>query len=146
MKVILKEDVNKLGYEGDLVDVKDGYARNFLFPKGIAVLANKENLAQWELDREAREARHAENLKAAQELKEKIENTEIQIAAKSGEEGKLFGAVTSQVVADKLSEKGIEVDRKKIDMENIKSLGKHEVTIRLFKEIAATAVVEVVEE
>lgn len=146
MKIILKEDVKNLGYEGDLAEVKDGYARNFLFPRGFAVEANKGNLAQWELEKEEREKRHAENLQAAEAMKARMEAESIQISAKAGEEGKLFGAVTSQDIADRLAEKGFEIDKKKIETENIKSLGKHEIPVRIFKDVIANLVLEVVEE
>lgn len=146
MKVILLEDVKGLGKEGDMVDAKNGYARNFLIPRGFALEGTKENIAKWEVEQKERRARYQEDLKDAEALKTKLEKTVIKLSAKAGEGGKLFGAITTQDIKDKLSELDIDIDKKKIEGENIKTLGKSEVLVRIFPEVVAKLTVEVVEE
>lgn len=145
MKIILTEEVQGVGYEGDIAEVKDGYARNFLLPQGLAVLANKENLAEWEANQEEIQAKRKDAEAKATELKELIEKTVLVITTKAGEEGKIFGSVTSQDIADAFKEKtGEEIEKKKIALqENIKSIGEHNVTVKVFPEITAELVVKV---
>lgn len=139
MQVILKEEVQGLGYEGDLVEVKDGYGRNYLLPQGMAVKATKENLAEWEEQKEELQAKRAEAEAKARDLAKVIEENIIIITAKAGEEGRIFGSVTNQNIADAFTEQtGEELDRRKIDLqENIKDLGKHTVIVKVFPEINA---------
>lgn len=148
MKVILREEVQGLGYEGDLVEVKDGYGRNFLLPQGMAVLANKANLAEWEANQEEIQAKRKAAEAKALELKELIEQTGLVIGARAGEGGRIFGSVTSQDIAAAFTEAtGQELDRKKIAMEeNIKELGKQSVIVKVFPEITAELRVDVVNE
>lgn len=145
MKIILREEVQGVGYEGDIAEVKDGYARNFLFPQGLAVPANKENIAEWEANQEEIQAKRNEAEAKANELKELIEKTTLVITTKAGEEGKIFGSVTSQDIADAFKEAtGEEIEKKKIALhENIKSIGEHNITVKVFPEITAELIVKV---
>lgn len=147
MEVILKEDIHGLGYKHDIVDVKAGYGRNFLIPKGKALIASDSNKKVLE-----------ENLKQAAHKLEKIKNEAVDIAAKIGDEvitlkakvgekGKIFGAITTLQVADALKEKGIEIDRKKINFEgDIKFVGDYTAKLDLHKEVNHTLNIAVVAE
>ena len=145
MQVILREDVDNLGRAGDLVNVADGYGRNFLIPKGLAVLATSRNKRQLEHEKKVIEQHTAKQLKSAEEVKAKLEQLSLTIAKQAGEEGKLFGSVTTKEIAEGLKEEGLEVDRKKIRLEEpIKSLGVYTVEIRLTLDILAALKVWVV--
>lgn len=146
MKIILLKDVKGLGKEGELVDSKIGYARNFLFPKNLALEANPENLKKWEEEQAEKKRLHDENKKAAEELKKKLESEKVVLRAKAGEGGRLFGAITTKDIADVLAQKGIEIDKKKIEGEVIKTLGSTEVIVKLFPEVSAKIIINVVEE
>ena len=111
MKVILKRDVKGLGREGDLKEVKDGYARNFLLPTGAVVAADKGAVANWERHREQREERDRSTRAEAEATAEKLRELRLEIPVKAGERGRLFGAVTSHQIADHISREGIELDR-----------------------------------
>ncbi|MCS6967632.1 MAG: 50S ribosomal protein L9 [Cytophagales bacterium] len=145
MEVILKEDVAGLGYKNDIVNVKPGYARNYLIPKGLAIPAtasNKKIIAE-----NIKQAAHkAEKIKQqAQQLAEQIGDTVIQIVAKAGESGKIFGAVTTTQVAEALREKGFEIDRRKISFKTeIKMLGQYVAVLDLHKEVKKEIVIDVV--
>ena len=145
MELILKQTVDNLGEEGDIVKVKPGYGRNYLIPKNIAVLANKANLAQFEQNRAAIEARK-ERLKLETEtLTKKLAGTTITIAQRVGEEDRLFGSVSSADIADKLAELGIEINRKKILLnEPIKTLGETMVGVKTGYQTTAEITVQVV--
>ena len=144
MKVILNEDVPRIGKKGEIVNVKQGYYRNFLVPKNLAVIADKENLAKWEEQQEKLRKEEEINRNKAKENKEKIEATSVSIKVKAGEEGKLFGSITNKDIAKALAEKNIEVDKKKVEgTENISSLGDYEVNIKLYPEIQAKLKVKV---
>jgi len=145
MELILKQTVDNLGEEGDIVKVKPGYGRNYLIPKNIAVLANKANLAQFEQNRAAIEARK-ERLKLETEtLSKKLAGTTITIAQHAGEENRLFGSVSSADIADKLAELGIEINRKKILLsEPIKAIGETVVTVKTGYQTTAEITVQVV--
>ncbi|NLL82012.1 MAG: 50S ribosomal protein L9 [Tissierellia bacterium] len=145
MKVILLKDVKGLGKEGDLVNAKDGYARNFLFPKNLAVEANASNLKKLEEKKAIEDARIEKEKKEALELKDKIEKTTIKIDAKGGTGGRLFGSITSADIAQELKKQyKINIDKKKIDLkENIKTTGITEVEIKLYPEISATLKVNI---
>jgi large subunit ribosomal protein L9 len=147
MKVILKHDVKGLGREGDLKVVKDGYARNFLLPTGKAVVADKGALANWERHRDQREDRDRTIRADAEATAEKLRDLTIEIPVKSGERGRLFGAVTSHQIADLIRREGVELDRHALHLrEPIKTLGDHKVDIRLMPGVEAVVTVSVVSE
>jgi large subunit ribosomal protein L9 len=132
MKVILKHDVKGLGREGDVKDVKDGYARNFLLPTGKAVMADTGALKNWERHRDEREERDRLEREGAEATAAKLRELTLQVAVKSGEKGRLFGAVTNREIAALIADEGIELDRHAIHLrEPIKTLGDHRVDIRL---------------
>ena len=145
MKVILLKDVKGQGEAGDLVSAKDGYARNFLIPRGMAIEATAENLKKWEQEKENQENKLENELKAAIKLKEKIEDITVKVSAKGGSEGRLFGSITSSEVALKLKEQhDIEIDKRRIDMkDNIKVAGITTVDLKLHPEVQANLKVEV---
>lgn len=147
MKVILMKDIKGLGKAGDLVNAKDGYARNFLLPKGDAIEATPANLKKWEEEKAEQAQKKAEENKAALELKKKIESITVVIKGKSGEGGKLFGSITSKDIADGLKvQHKIDIDRRKIELkDNIKSLGNTQVDVRVYAEILAKLNVSVKE-
>ena len=136
MKVILTQDVEKLGLSGELVTVKDGYGRNFLIPSGKAVLATKGSIAEVELMRK-RAAKKAEiSVQEAKELAQKLESSNLTIAVTTGEEDKIHGTVTNVQIADALMEKGIEIDRRSITINaDVKTLGEYTATIHLLSEL-----------
>lgn len=139
MKVILTDDVHKVGRKGDLVEVSDGYARNFLFKKGLAVEGSGGKLREWEDQQKARKNREAKQEKEAQETKKKIGGKRVVVKMSAGDEGRLFGSVTSQQVAASLSEQlGVSVDKKDIKLdETIKQLGSYPFRIRLYTGVEA---------
>lgn len=147
MEIILTENVKGLGNIGEVVNVKPGFARNFLIPKGMAVVASQQNMK--ELEHHKRQlTRKAEKLsQEAADIKARIEAVECTFAHKASDEGKLFGSVTTMEIADGLAAKGIEIDRRKILLESpIKSLGLHNVEIKLNAGVNATIKVHVVDE
>jgi large subunit ribosomal protein L9 len=144
MKVILKEDVGKLGFMGDIVNVADGYARNFLLPKGIAAVADTKNIKSLEHEKRVIERRAEKHRADAQTLAEKIAAVTLNLKAKAGEEEKLFGSVTAMDIAEALKAEGFEVDKKKIVIEEpIKRLGSHTASIKVAREVNATVNIEV---
>lgn len=147
MKVILLKDVKDLGKEGELVDVKDGYARNFLFPRNLAVEASSANMKKWKERQKQIKAREEEERAEALKLKEQIEKITLELTSKAGEGGRLFGSITSKDIAKGLkSQYKIEIDRRKIELkDNIKSLGTTQVAIRVYPEIVANLNVKVIE-
>jgi large subunit ribosomal protein L9 len=146
MKIVLREDVDHLGHKGDLLDVADGYARNFLVPRGLAMKATKGVVAQAEAMRRSRSARDARDRTAAEELAGRLGGAPIRVGVRAGEGGKLFGSVTSTDVADAVrAQTGVEVDRRTIELpEPIKELGQAEIPVRLHPDVTATLQVEVV--
>lgn len=147
MKVILTDNIVRVGVKGDLVDVKPGYFRNYLDPQGKAVKATKENMAELEKMREELKKEEAENRKEAEALKEKIEALTIEQKVRVGEDGKLFGSVTNKDIAEALEEKGIEIDRKRIeDVEKIDGVGEFVINARLYEGVNADLKVNVVAE
>ncbi len=132
MKVLLKEDVDNLGYAGEVYKVADGYGRNFLIPQGLAVLASPSVMKQAEFWRKKAEARR-EELRAEYELlSEKIENATLKYEARAGDTGKLYGSVTTSQITDDLNELlGTDIDRRKVGVEPLRQLGEHEVIVRL---------------
>jgi large subunit ribosomal protein L9 len=147
MKVILKEDVKNLGAMGQIVDVSVGYIRNFLSPRGLAVEANVKNIKSLEHQKRIIQEKAKKIKNQAQDLSAKISAMTLVIKTKSGEEGKLFGSVTSMDIAEALKNEGIEIDKKKIDIEEpIKRLGVYTVSLKLHSEIPTQVNVQVVEE
>lgn len=148
MKIILLKDVKGLGKEGDLADVKDGYARNYLFPKKLAIEATPANLNKWKKKKKEMEAKEKEEYENALKLKEKIESIDLKLKGKAGEGGKLFGSITSKDISDALkTQHNIDIDKKKIELEdNIKTLGTTEVEIKIYPEVSAKLRVKVSEE
>ncbi|MDO5713244.1 MAG: 50S ribosomal protein L9 [Tissierellia bacterium] len=139
MKIILLKDVAKLGKEGDLVEVSDGYARNFLFPRKAALEATGENLEQWKEKKAQEEADEKENRAKALEIKKQLESNTLELKAKGGKAGRLFGAITSKDIAEGIKKQmGFSIDKRKIEMkENIKEAGMRTVAIRVYPEISA---------
>lgn len=139
MKVILLKELKGKGVEGDVIEVARGFANNYLLPQGIAVLATKGNLAQLERRRKNIEVREAGRISNAQELKGTLEGQTLKITARVGEEGTLFGSVTTQMVADALKEQlGVEIDRKIIDLTApIKTAGEHTAVLSLHRDVKA---------
>jgi large subunit ribosomal protein L9 len=145
MKVILTENVEGLGNIGDLVKVKPGYARNFLVPRGMAQEASLRNVKELEHQKRQMERKAQKVAQDAQALKARIEAVKCVIAHRAGEEGKLFGSVTSMEIGEKLAAAGVEIDRKKIQLpESIKSVGDFEVPVKLTAGVTATIQVSVV--
>jgi len=145
MKVILKQDVESVGTVGDIVTVKNGYARNYLIPKGIALEATPGNLKRIEQEKKTLELQKNREKKAAEQEAAKLNNVSVTISVSVGEEDKLFGSVTSQDIADALKEKGFEIDKRKIILdEPIKVLGIYSVPIKLHSEVEAKVKVWVV--
>ena len=147
MKVILTDNIVRVGVKGDLVDVKAGYFRNYLDPQGLAVKATKENMEELEKMREQLKAEEAENRKEAEALKEKIEALTLTKKVRAGEDGKLFGSVTNKDIAESLAKEGIEIDRKRIEqVEKINGLGEFVLNARLYEGVNADLKVNVVAE
>jgi large subunit ribosomal protein L9 len=146
MKVILMNDLKPLGAAGAVVDVADGYARNYLFPKGLAAQASGGAIALLEQQRRAKSRREAEAQADAESLAALLESKQILVSAKSGGNGRLFGTVTNAQVADAISaDLGVAIDRHKIELPtNIKSLGSYSVEIKLGRNITAKTTVKVV--
>lgn len=146
MKVILQQDVKSLGKKGDLVNASDGYARNFLFPKGLAVEANASAMNDYNNKESAKKFHKAEEIKAAQELASKLEGKTFSLKAKAGANGKLFGSVTSKDVSAKIkADLGIDIDKRKISMADIKAFGTVQAEIKVYQGISAKVFVQVSE-
>ena len=145
MKVILKRDVKGLGREGEMKEVKDGYARNFLLPQKAAVVADLGAVKNWERHRSEREERDRADRAGQEALAARLNETRLQIPVKAGEKNRLFGSVTNREIADLLAKEGIEVDRHNIHLrEPIKTVGDHRVDVRLASGIDAHVMVTVV--
>ena len=144
VQVILSEDVHALGEAGDIVSVKPGFARNYLVAQGKAVPATAERVHQVEHQQRVISEKRAKELKDLESVKARLDATKLEIEAQAGEEGKLFGSVTAQNLADLLAEKGLDVDRRKIVLaEAIKTTGEHTVAIRLRSDVVAEFTVSV---
>ena len=148
MKVILKADVRGKGKKGQMIEVAEGYARNFLRPKGLAVLATADAMNTMRLQEKAKAKADAEAKAAATEIAEKLKGLQVKVASKGGEGGKLFGAVTGREIAAALKEQhGVDIDSKKLVLdEPIKSFGSYQVKAKLGFEISGTVYVIVTEE
>lgn len=146
MKVILKADVKSLGKKGDLVNTSDGYARNFLFPKGLAIEANAQAMNEFNNKESAKKFHKAEEIKAANELKDRIEGKTFKVVAKAGANGKLFGSVTAKDVSAAIKEEMDEnIDKRKISMQDIKAFGTTQIEVKVYQGITAKVFVQVVE-
>ena len=144
MKVILKQKVKGIGDVGEIKEVSDGYARNFLLPKGLAVIADANAVKSLEKQRESAEKKGERELAQSKSLQKKIEDLTMDYIANAGEGGRLFGSVTSKDIADQLARNGIKVDRRKILMdEPIRQLGECKVDIRLHPQVVATLKINV---
>ena len=144
MKIILKKEVAYLGEAGDVVEVKTGYARNYLVPQGFATVATPSALKQHEETLRQRAHKEAKLVADAQAVAAKIEAVELKIAAKVGEAGKLYGAVTAAQVAEALAAAGVEVDKKNVTVPEIKELGEFEAKVKCCKGVFANVKVNVV--
>ena len=144
MKVILTEEIRGLGTRGDVVTVKDGYARNFLLPKNLAREATESNLKQIEHERRKWALLAQQEKDVAQKAADSVKGIKVQVTKRVGEHGQLFGSVTANEIADALEEKGVNVDKRRIELAHpIKTLGVHDVEVRLHKDVAAQIQVEV---
>ena len=147
MKVILRQNYEPLGQVGDVVEVKSGYAHNFLLPRKIAYIALNGNLRSLEEEKKAVMKKAKHELQASESLATELEKISITIPVQVGEEDKIFGAVTSQMIADNLKEKGYEIDKRKIEIEEtIKTLGIYSVNVKLHPSVSAKVKVWVVRE
>ena len=145
--ILLLEAIKGLGSEGDTVSVRAGYARNFLFPRKLAIPVNQGNRKQIESLKIAKEKRIAEELEASKSLAEKIGQVSISIAVKTGDNGKMFGSVTSADILARLEEEGIQLEKKQLNVaQPIKDLGSHKIQVKLNSEIEATFNLEIVSE
>ena len=147
MKVILKQDVKGTGKKGEILDVSDGYAKNFLLKKGLAEQASSVAVNSLKIQKEAEERRRAEEVKAIRELAQSMDKAKVSVAIKCGENGKVFGSVTSKEIAAKLAEQGFDVDKKKIILKDaLKTLGDYTCEVRLMEGVSAKIFVSVVPE
>ena len=148
MKVILLQDVKSLGKKGEIVNVNDGYARNFILPKKLGVEATGKNLNDLKLQKAHADKMAAEQLAAAKELAARLESVKVTLAVKSGEGGKVFGSVSSKEIAAAVKEQcSLELDKKKIQIqEPIRTLGVHEVSVKLHRDVTAKLRVQVTEQ
>jgi large subunit ribosomal protein L9 len=145
MQIILRADVDNLGRLGDVVNVKPGYGRNYLIPKGMAMPATKSNMNIFERERKKLEARMEKIRQSAQDLADRLNQAHVVIEVRVGENEKLYGSVTTTNIGDALSEMGIEVDRRKIVLDNpIRSLGEFEVEVKLHHDVKSMVRVSVV--
>jgi large subunit ribosomal protein L9 len=145
MKVILKQDVKGLGKKESMVEVSDGYARNFLFPKGLAVEATASNVNVMKTRTDAEKSKKDRELAQAKALADKLKETTVTLKVKAGENGKLFGSITSKDIADKLkSSANLDIDKKKINLsEAMKSIGTYDVEVKLYPEVSAKLKVKI---
>lgn len=148
MEIILKEDIEKLGYKNDIVTVRSGYGRNFLIPQGLAVIATGSAKKMMEETLKQRAHKEEKLVNEAESIAEKLGKTSIQVLAKAGEKGKIFGSVNTIQIAKSLKDAGFEIDRKSISIkhDNIKELGKYEATVKLYKHVEFNLAFEVVAE
>ncbi len=144
MKLILREDVKDLGDMGSIVDVAAGYGRNYLLPRNLAVEANPNNIAEFEHQKKSILAKAKKIKMSAKELADKVSSLSLTIEAKAGEEDKLFGSVTSKDIAEAIVKQGVEIDKRKILLEEpLKKLGTYKVPVKIHQDVTATVTVEV---
>lgn len=146
MKVILKADIKGVGKKDQVINASDGYARNFLLPKGLAVEANSENMSKLKAKEDSKAYRKEQEKEEAKKVSERLAGIQLKVPVKAGENGKIFGGVSAKEIADLLkSNYGIEVDKKKIDLkETIKTLGLRTVTIKLYDGVIGNLKVDVI--
>lgn len=138
VKLILRESVHSLGEAGDLVSVKPGFARNYLLPQGKAILATESKVRELEHHKRVVAEKVAREMKTLEALRDRIQSEVFEVSARVGEEGKLFGSVTAAQIAELLAGRGIEIDRRRIGLdEPIKEAGEHEVSVRLHRDMSA---------
>lgn len=138
MKVILTQDVKSLGKKGDVVGVKEGYGRNFLIPRGLAVAADDGSLRRLKHEKAVQKGKEAREREEAEQVKAQLEKTTVTIRVKTGEKGRLFGSITASDVAAEIAKQGIEIDRRKIELEEpIKNLGNYTLTVRVYPGVTA---------
>lgn len=146
MKVILKQDVKSLGKKGELVNASDGYARNFLIPKGLATEANASAMNDFNNKESAKKYHKAEEIKAAKADAEKLEGKTFKLTAKAGANGKLFGSVTSKDISAKIKQElNLNIDKRKISVDDIKQFGTYEAEVKIYQGISAKIYVQVTE-
>lgn len=146
MKVILQQDVKNLGKKGDLVNASDGYARNFLFPKGLAIEANSSAMNDFNNKEASKKFHKAEEIQAAQADAAKLDGKTFKLTAKAGANGKLFGSVTSKDVSKQIKDElGIDIDKRKIVMPDVKAFGTVQAEIKVYQGISAKVFVQVSE-
>ena len=146
MKIILKENLKNLGHQGDVVEVKNGYANNYLFPRGLALMATASNLKMHE-ENNRQGALKREKMKTdALAMSEQLKEMSITIGTKAGANGKIFGSITPLQVAQALKTKGFEIDRRKIEISDVKTLGTYEATLNLHRDVTVNITVEVIAE
>ena len=137
MKVILLQEVKKLGKKGDVINTSDGYARNYLFPRNLAQEATDSNLHVLNAKKETERRKKLAELEAAQKIAQDLKNKEVKITAKSGDNGRLFGAITSKDVAELIKKQyNVEIDKKKIVMDTIKQAGTFEIEVKIYPEVS----------
>ena len=149
MKVILLQDVKDLGKKGELVESKDGYARNFLFPRKLAEEANNSNMKEMNEKKQSKKLKKEQDLEEAKELAKKIEDTKVIIKTKSGDGGRLFGSITTKDIAEILKdEHDIEVDKRKIEIDggNIKTMGSTQAEVKVYPSVVAKFKIQVTEQ
>ncbi len=147
MELILREDVEKLGTRGQIIKVADGYARNFLLPRRLAVVATEANKNIVEQERQAHLRKQAKEKAAAEELGKMMTGVTVTIAQKAGEQDQLFGSVTAKDIVDALAQQNYQIDRKKIHLEEpIRQLGEHKVPVRLHQDVTIEVTVNVIRE
>ena len=146
MKVVLLKDIKNKGKKGDIITVNDGYAQNYLIPNGIAIPGNASNINEANQAKQANAYKEEQNIKQAKELAEKLKDLQTTIKVKSGANGKIFGSVTNKEVAEALAKNGYNIDKKKIEIDSIKSLGVYSVKIKLYTGVSTNIKVSVIAE
>lgn len=146
MKVVLLKDIKNKGKKGDIITVNDGYAQNYLIPNGIAIPGNSSNINEANQAKQANAYKEEQNIKQAKELAEKLKDLQTTIKVKSGANGKIFGSVTNKEVAEALAKNGYNIDKKKIEIDSIKSLGVYSVKIKLYTGVSTNIKVSVIAE
>ena len=146
MKVILKADIKGVGKKDQIINASDGYARNYLFPKNLAVEANSENMSKLKAKQDSNAFRKAQEKEEAKKIADKLSKILLKIEVRTGENGKIFGGVSSKEIAENLKEKyGIDVDKKKIELkETIKEIGERKVDIRLYEGVIGSLKIDVI--
>lgn len=147
MKIILKSDVKSLGQTGEVISVKDGYARNFLIPKGLALEANTKNIKALEHEKRKIQETAKKIISSAENLSSKLSDMTLIIKAKAGEEEKLFGSITAMDISEALKDHGIDIDKKRIQLEEpIKRLGEYLINMKIYQNVSAKLKVNVISE